>query len=84
MLSIYIDPGFYDKSHGIAAEIDRFVEWVKASPPAVPGQPVLAPGDVERRNAQARKAGGVPLDDATIAQLREAAKSVGVSVPAWL
>lgn len=84
MLSIYIDPGFYDKTHGIAVEIERFVEWVKASPPAVPGQPVLAPGDVERRNTQTRKAGGVPLDDTTIAQLREAAKSVGVSVPAWL
>lgn len=65
-------------------EIDRFVEWVKASPPAVPGQPVLAPGDVERRNTQTRKADGVPLDDTTIGQLREAAKAVGVSVPAWL
>jgi uncharacterized oxidoreductase len=65
-------------------EIDRFVEWVKASPSAVPGQPVLAPGDVERRNTQTRKANGVPIDDTTIAQLHEAAKSVGVSVPAWL
>ncbi len=36
MLSIYIDPGFYDKSHGIAQEVDRVVEWVKASPPMVP------------------------------------------------
>jgi hydroxycarboxylate dehydrogenase B len=84
MLSIYIDPGFYDKTHGIAQEIERFVEWVKASPPAVPGQPVLAPGDIERRNTQSRKANGVPLDDTTIAQLCEAAKSVGVAVPAWL
>lgn len=65
-------------------ELDRFVECVKASSPAVPGQPVLTPGDVEHRNTQTRKANGVPLDDTTIAQLHEAAKAVGVSVPAWL
>ncbi|MEO8134869.1 MAG: malate/lactate/ureidoglycolate dehydrogenase [Betaproteobacteria bacterium] len=84
MLSIYIDPVFYDKAHSIAPEIDRFVAWVKASPAAIPGQPVLAPGDIERRNTAARKSGGVPLDDTTLAQLREAAGSVGVAVPGWL
>ncbi|MEP6703057.1 MAG: Ldh family oxidoreductase, partial [Betaproteobacteria bacterium] len=49
MLSIYIDPGFYDKTHAVQDEIERFVEWVKASPPMDPAQPVLAPGDIERR-----------------------------------
>ena len=84
MLSIYIDPGFYDKEHSIQREIDRFVEWVKASPPMDPSQPVLAPGDIERRNTKSRKANGVPLDDTTIGQLRDAAGSVGVAFPGWL
>jgi LDH2 family malate/lactate/ureidoglycolate dehydrogenase len=59
----------------------------KGLAPAVPGQPVLAPGVVGRRNMrnmQTRKAKGVPIDDTTVAQLREAAKSVGVSVSARL
>ena len=60
------------------AEAKRLVEYVKASPPAVPGQPVLGPGDVERRTRAARLANGVPIDDKTWIDLIEAAKSVGI------
>ena len=35
-------------------EARRFVDFVKASPPANAGEPVLAPGDVERRTRAAR------------------------------
>jgi uncharacterized oxidoreductase len=51
---------------------------VKASAPAKPGEPVLAPGDVERRNRASRLASGVPLDDKTWADLVAAAASVGI------
>ena len=61
-----------------AEEAKRFVEYVKASPPAVAGQPVLGPGDVERRTRAARLASGVPVDDKTWINLIEAAKSVGI------
>ena len=43
-----------------------------------PGEPVLAPGDVERRNRSARLAAGVPIDDKTYADLVAAAASVGI------
>ena len=65
MLSIFIAPAVYDGEHTVLAEAKRFVEYVKASPPAVAGQPVLGPGDVERRTRAARLANGVPLDDKT-------------------
>ena len=78
MLSIYIDPSVYDAQGTVLAEAGRFVEWVKASPPARPGEPVLAPGDVERRTREARRANGVPLDDKTWNDLVAAARSVGV------
>ncbi len=78
MLSIFIAPAVYDKSGGVLAEATRFVEYVKASPPSTPGEPVLAPGEVERRNRAARQAGGVPLDDKTWADLVAAAASVGI------
>ncbi len=78
MLSIYIAPAVYDAEGGVAREARRFVDFVKASTPVVPGEPVLAPGDVERRNRASRLAGGVPLDDKTWSDLIGAAASVGI------
>lgn len=78
MLSIFIDPAVYDGEHTVLAEAKRLVEYVKASPPAVPGQPVLGPGDVERRTRATRLADGVPIDDKTLADLIEAAQAVGI------
>ncbi len=53
----------------VAREARRFVDFVKASAPAKPGEPVLAPGEVERRNRASRLANGVALDDKTWADL---------------
>jgi uncharacterized oxidoreductase len=78
MLSIFIAPAVYDPSGGVLEEARRFVEFVKASPPVTPGEPVLAPGDVERRNRAARLAKGVALDDKTWSDLLAAAASVGI------
>ena len=82
MLSIYIAPAVYDAEGGVAREARRFVDFVKASSPAKPGEPVLAPGDVERRNRAARRKSGVPIDDKTWADLLAAAASVGVDAKA--
>ena len=82
MLSIYIAPNVYDPGDGVAVEARRFVDFVTASPPAKAGEPVLAPGDVERRNRAARLANGVPLDDKTLADLVKAAASVGIDAKA--
>jgi len=79
MLSIFIAPGIYDHERAVLTEAARFVEYVKASPPAVAGEPVLAPGDVERRTRRDRLAHGVPLDDKTIADLVSAAMAAGLS-----
>ena len=78
MLSIFIAPSVYDPAGGVLAEARRFVDFVKKSPPVTPGQPVLAPGDVERRNRAARLAQGVSLDDKTWSDLLAAAASVGI------
>jgi uncharacterized oxidoreductase len=78
MLSIYIAPAVYDASGEALREVRRFVDWVKASPPATPGQPVLAPGDLERATRAKRLREGVPIDDTTFQDLIDAAKSVGI------
>ncbi|HVF64139.1 MAG TPA: malate/lactate/ureidoglycolate dehydrogenase [Casimicrobiaceae bacterium] len=84
MLSIYIAPAIYDPEGEALREVRRFVDWVKASPPQEPGQPVLAPGDLERATREKRSREGVPLDPTTIADLAQAAQSVGIDVPRWL
>ena len=78
MLSIYIAPRVYAPDGWVTAEARRFIDWVKASPPMKAGEPVLAPGDVERRTRDARRKNGVPLDDKTLADLVAAARSVGI------
>ena len=78
MLSIFIAPAVYDPSGGVLTEARRFVDFVKASPPVTPGEPVLAPGDVERRNRAAHLAKGIALDDKTWSDLLTAAASVGI------
>src|SRR5450432_1423969 len=82
MLSIYIAPAIYDSDGAVAREAARFVEWVKASPPAVPGQPVLMPGEVERKTRARRSAEGIALDDKTLADLIAAAESTGIDAAA--
>ena len=78
MLSIYIAPRVYAPDGSVAREARRFVDWVKASPPAVRGGEVLAPGDIERRMRAKRMRDGVPIDDKTWTDLLEAARSVGL------
>jgi uncharacterized oxidoreductase len=79
MLSIYIAPDVYDAKGSVEAEAARFVEWVKSSPPAKPGAPVLLPGEVERASRRQRLAAGIPLDNTTWADLLAAAASVGIA-----
>jgi uncharacterized oxidoreductase len=78
MLSITVAPAVYDPQGDVLREVRRLVDWVKASPPAVPGQPVLAPGDVERASRERRVRDGVPLDETTWREIVGAAASVGI------
>lgn len=82
MLSIYVAPAVYDTTGSVDREAARFVEWVRASPPADPAQPVLMPGEVERRTRAQRLRNGIPVDDKTWADLLAAAASVGLSADA--
>ncbi len=79
MLSIYIAPAVYDAEGSVAAEVARFLAWVKASPPLQTGAPVLLPGEIERRTRAERTAQGIPVDEKTWSDLIAAAASVGIA-----
>ena len=58
MFTVLIDPARFAGLDWFRRETDGFVAYVKASPPADPGAPVLVPGDPERiapREAAARR-----------------------------
>jgi uncharacterized oxidoreductase len=57
-------------------------DYITASPPAHPDEPVLIPGDPERRTRAARIANGVPIDDETWRELTVAARGINVLVEA--
>ena len=78
MLSIFIAPAVYDPAGGALREAQRFVDFVKASPPSDARMPVMAPGEMERRTRVARMASGIAIDDKSFADLAGAAQSVGI------
>jgi uncharacterized oxidoreductase len=79
MCSIYIDPDRLPDRAAFDTEVDAFLEWVKASPPADPNGEVLLPGDIERRTREERLRCGIPLDDTTIGEIAQTAVAVGMA-----
>jgi uncharacterized oxidoreductase len=54
--------------------------YITASPPAHPDEPVLIPGDPERRTRAERIARGVPVDAETWREIVEAARGINVLI----
>jgi len=80
LLSIIIAPERLGTADTFSSEIDAFVEWVRSGGNAG----VLLPGDVEAMMTAERKAGGVPVDAKTWADIVAAAREVGAEPPADL
>ncbi len=78
MMAILIDPDVFGLADEFGIDMDRYSDWVKASPPAPGFDAVQLPGDPERRSARDRQANGIFVDAGTLAQLVEAAQSAGV------
>ncbi len=77
MLSLFIDPDTI-AGEAFRHDIERLIDWVKASP-RVPGvDAILMPGEPEENTRAERLANGIPLDAATMAQLSAAARQVGL------
>jgi hydroxycarboxylate dehydrogenase B len=78
MLSIVIAPRSFGDPRGFAAEVERYLDFVKSSRPRQPGGEVLLPGEPERRHKAERLESGIPLDPTTWEQVLAGAASVGV------
>ena len=78
MMAILIDPNVFGGAEEFGIDMDKYIDWVKASPPADGFASVLMPGDPERLCETERRKNGIPLDAGTIEQLTSIAKSVEV------
>jgi hydroxycarboxylate dehydrogenase B len=81
-LLIVIDPSRIVDRSWMIDEIKAMTDYVTASPPRDPAEPVLIPGDPERLMREKRIAEGVPIDDETWRELAEAARGYNVLVEA--
>jgi uncharacterized oxidoreductase len=78
MLSIYLDPALFQAEPAFAAEIQRFIEWVKSSVKSTPDGDILMPGEIEERTKAQRLREGIDIDATTWSQIALTAQSVGL------
>lgn len=79
MLSIIIDPTFFQSADEFSREIDGFIAHVKSSKTVTPAGEILVPGEPEARTRQGRLREGIEIDDTTWLQVVATAESLGVS-----
>ena len=79
MLSILLDVSRFQEDAAFAAEIKRFIAWVKSSATVTPDGAILMPGEIEERTRAQRLRDGIDVDATTWAQIAATALAVGVS-----
>lgn len=79
MLTVVLDPKIFENVDEFVAEAEKFVAYIKATPPAMGTDSVLIPGDSEREEKRQRLQQGIPIDSGSWKQLLETAASVGLS-----
>ena len=71
MLTILIDPGTFRDAAGFHAEVARYIDYLKASPPRPGFSEVLYPGEPEARTEKHRTEHGIPIDATTWNEIQE-------------
>jgi uncharacterized oxidoreductase len=78
MFTVLVDPARLAGVDWLRREIDGFVEYVKASPPADPAAPVLVPGDPERIARAHRGRIGIDVDATSWEEILQAGEKMGL------
>ena len=78
MLSLYAAPGAFGEGAAFAQAVDDYIDWVKSARPATAGTPVLMPGEPEKREAEERRAEGLPLAENTWNSILDAVRLSGL------
>ncbi len=79
MFSVIIDPAAFDDAEAVARRTLEFYQFIKDKPPAVGTDEVLMPGEPENISREQRQRAGIPVDDETIRQIVETARTFSLS-----
>ncbi len=79
LIAIAIAPELFADLDGLWAEVRDYATFIRSARPRMPEGLVLLPGDPERRSRERRLREGIPVEEATWAQLMEAAATVGLA-----
>jgi uncharacterized oxidoreductase len=82
MLSFVLDPARLSSRAFMELEIDALVAWAKSSARLDPDTPVQVAGEPERIARAKRLAEGIPVDDTTWGEIRDAATKLQVRIDA--
>jgi len=77
-LIVGIDPARFLPLADFHAQVAALLDWVRTAPLAAGAKEILIPGEPEARMERERRAAGVPIEDETWRQIRQAAEQVGV------
>lgn len=80
MLTILIEPGVFRDAEGFYAEVGRYIDYLKASPPRRGFTEILYPGEPEWRTEQERTRSGIPVDQTTWQEILEVGGRVGYHI----
>ena len=78
MYSLIIDCDRLPEELGFAAEVQRFIDFVKSARKAPGFDEILMPGEIEEKNRKDREANGIEIDDTTWQTLCDSAKDLEV------
>jgi LDH2 family malate/lactate/ureidoglycolate dehydrogenase len=76
MLAVRPD-AFIDRA-SFEDRLEKLIDEVEAAPPIDPDQPVVLPGELERRRMEERRRKGVPVDRETVERLRGLARELEI------
>ena len=77
-LIVGIDPARFLPLADFDAQVAALLDWVRTAPLAAGAKEILIPGEPEARMERERRAAGVPIEDETWRQIRQAAEQAGV------
>ena len=81
MFTMVLDPAYFTDPPAFYAEVTRYIDYLKASPPRPGFTEVLYPGEPEARSHADRTANGIPIDDMTWSEISETGARFGLSWP---
>ena len=79
-----MDIAMFTDLQAYRANVDALIDALKGLPKAEGIDEILVPGEPEARVRQQRLREGIPLPDGTVRNLRAAAETLELTMPAWL